>query len=96
MLAEQFRQQLDSKVQMNDRQFAQLRDALIQTLTQYPTVGDDYIASYEAAVAQAAQFLTPEQLNTLRDYLRTQDEVRRDLRREVVEPLIKSLFAPGQ
>jgi hypothetical protein len=96
MLAEQFRQQLDSKIQMNDWQFAQLRDVLIQTSTQYPPVGDDHTASYEAAVAQAAQFLTPEQLNTFRDYLRTQDEVLRDLRREVVAPLIKSLFAPGQ
>ena len=96
MMAEQFRQQLDSKLQMNDRQFAQLRDALIQTSKQYPPDGNDHTASYQAAVAQAAQFLTPEQLNTFRDYLDTQQQIGNDLVREVVAPLIKSLFSPGQ
>ena len=95
-LAEQFREELDSKIQMNDWQFAQLRDALIQTSKQYPPDGNDYTASYQAAVAQAAQFLTPEQLNSFRDYLDTQQQIRNDLAREVVAPLIKSLFSPGQ
>jgi hypothetical protein len=95
-LAEQFRQQLDSKLQMNDWQFAQLRDVLIQTSKQYPPDGNDHTASYQAAVAQAAQFLTPEQLNGFRDYLDTHQQILNDLVREIAVPLIKSLFSPGQ
>ena len=95
-MAEQFRQQLDSKMQMNDWQFAQLRDALVQASKQYPPDGNDHTAAYQAAVAQAAQFLTSEQLNTFRDYLDTQQQIRNDLVREVVAPLVKSIFSPGQ
>ncbi|MEO7723369.1 MAG: hypothetical protein ABIU29_01575 [Chthoniobacterales bacterium] len=91
MLAEQFRQQLNADIQMNDWQFAQLRDALIQTRTQYPPVGDDSTASHQAAVAQAAQFLTPEQLNTFRDYLHTEEEMQKEMRK-----LIAPLIGPGQ
>ena len=95
-MAEQFRQQLDSKLLMNDWQFAHLRDALIQTSKQYPPDGNDHTESYQAAVAQAAQLLTAEQLDTFRDFLDTQQQIRNDLVREVVAPLIKSLFSHGQ
>jgi hypothetical protein len=95
-MAEQFRQQLDSKLQMTDWQFTQVRDALVQASKQYPSDNNDHTAAYQAAVAQAAQFLTPEQLDTFRDYLETQQQIRNDLIREIVAPLEKSLFPPGQ
>ena len=85
--AEQFRQQLDSKLQMNDWQFAQLRDVLIQTSKQYPPDGNDYTASYQAAVAQAAQFLTPEQLNSFQGFLREQEPFREQKRKQSEEAL---------
>ena len=82
MLVEQFRQQVtSSSMQMTDWQTVQLRDALIQARTQYPAVGDDFAASDQAALERAAQVLTPAQLNAFRDYLHTQEEMRREMQK---------------
>ena len=60
---------------------------MIQSGTQYPPVGDDFARSDEEALAQAVNFLTQEQLNAFRDYLRAQEEMRREM---------QSLNLPGQ
>ncbi len=56
---------------MNDWQSDRLRDLLIQSRSQYPLVNHDFSASYAAALAQAAQILTPEQLASLPGISRT-------------------------
>lgn len=87
MTVEQFRQQLDStQTHMTDWQATQLRDGLIQARIQYPVVGNDFAASDQAALARAAQFLSPEQLNAFRDYLHTQEQMRRE---------VEKLLPPG-
>lgn len=76
MLVEQFRQRIDSKaLQMSDWQFQRLGDALIQAWSRYPPVNDDMSAVYNAALAQAAQFLRPEQLAAFRGYLANQNDL---------------------
>ena len=87
-LAEGFRQQLDSsEIPINDSQSTQLRDALIQTSKQYPPVGGDFTASDQAALAQAAQFLTPEQLKSFQGFLREQAIFREQKRKQSEEAL---------
>ena len=87
-LAEGFRQQLDSsEIPINDSQSTQLRDALIQTSKQYPPVGGDFTASDQAALAQAAQFLTPEQLKSFQGFLREQAIFREQKRKRSEEAL---------
>ena len=87
-LAEGFRQQLDSsEIPINDSQSTQLRDALIQTSKQYPPVGGDFTASDQAALAQAAQFLTPEQLKSFQGFLREQALFREQKRKQPEEAL---------
>ena len=87
-LAEGFRQRLDSsEIQINDSQSAQLRDALIQTSKQYPPVGGDFTASDQAALAQAAQFLTPKQLKSFQGFLREQALFREQKRKQSEEAL---------
>lgn len=82
MLVQQFRQQLDSSsIQMSDWQSASLRDLLIQARAEYPPVNEDMTASDEATLAQATQFLTPEQLTAFRDYLHNQEEMTREIRK---------------
>jgi hypothetical protein len=54
-----------------------LLDALIQTQKQYPRNPGGAADSYDAAVAQAAQFLTPDQLESARNYFHIQAEVAR-------------------
>ena len=87
-LAEKFRQRLDSsEMQINDSQSAQLRDALIQTSKQYPPVGGDFTASDQAALAHAAQFLTPEQLKHFQGFLREQESFREQKPKQSEEAL---------
>ncbi len=71
--------------QMNDWQSDRLCDLLIQSRSQYPPVNDDFSASYAAALAQAAQILTPEQLASFTRYLQNQQDVR-DAMRDVFPP----------
>jgi hypothetical protein len=87
-LAEEFRQRFESsEIQINDSQSAQLRDALIQTSKQYPPVGGDFTASDQAALAQAAQFLTPEQLKSFQGFLREQESFREQKPKQSEEAL---------
>jgi hypothetical protein len=77
MLVQQFRQQADPRLpRISDWQYDRLRDLLIQARSQYPPVNDDYSASYAAALAQAAQILTPDQLASFTKYLQNQQDVR--------------------
>jgi hypothetical protein len=86
MLVLQFRQQADPQSpQMNDWQYARLRDLMIQSRSQYPPVNDDFSASYAAALKQAAQILTPDQLALFTKYLQNQEDVRRAMR-DVLPP----------
>jgi hypothetical protein len=81
-MVQEFRQQFDSgSTPINDWQSARLCDLLIQARRQYPTVNDDTTSADEAALAQAAQYLTPDQLAAFRDYLRNQEEVSREVRK---------------
>jgi hypothetical protein len=81
MLVQQFRQQADPRSpQINDWQYDRLRDLLIQARSQYPPVNDDFSASYSAALTQAAQILTPEQLAAFTKYLQNQQEFQNAMR----------------
>jgi hypothetical protein len=81
-MVQEFRQQFDSgSTPINDWQSARLCDLLIQARRQYPTVNDDTTSSDDAALAQAAQYLTPDQLAAFRDYLRNQEDVTREVRK---------------
>ena len=72
-LIQQFHQQGDPRLaQMTDWQYDQLRDLLILAESQYPPTNGESSAAYDATVKQAAQFLTPDQLAALSDYLRMQ------------------------
>ncbi|MBA2435519.1 MAG: hypothetical protein H0V54_10660 [Chthoniobacterales bacterium] len=81
-----FRQQVDASVQIADWQYDRLQDALIQAQKQYPRNPGGAADSYDAALAQAAQFLTPDQLEVARNYFHTQGEVAR---------LVQRLIPPG-
>jgi hypothetical protein len=82
MMVQEFCQQFDSgSTPINDWQSARLRDLLIQARRQYPPVNDDTTSSDEAALAQATQYLTPDQLAAFRNYLRNQEDMAREVRK---------------
>ncbi len=86
-LVQDFRQQADPRSPpISDWQYDRLRDLLIQSRLQYPRVNDDPSAANAAALTQAAQILTPDQLASFRNYLNNQQEMN---------AAFKSLVPPG-
>jgi hypothetical protein len=82
-----FRNQVDpASLQISDWQYDRLTDALIQARAQYPPTSDAMTQVNQAAVAQAAQFLTPDQLSAFRDYLNRQAEINRQVLRLLPTP----------
>ena len=72
---QEFRQQVDTKsLQIADWQYDRLLDALVQAGKQYPRSFDGQADSYDAALGQAAQFLTPDQLESVRNYFNNRAE----------------------
>jgi len=72
-LAEGLRQQFDSTgLRLSDSQLAQLREVLIQSSANYPPDSGDLTTRNQAVFTQAAQFLTPEQLSALGEFLQVQ------------------------
>jgi hypothetical protein len=79
---QEFRQQVDTKsLQMSDWQYDRLLDALVQAGRQYPRSFDGQADSYGAALGQAAQFLTPDQLESARNYFNHRAEMIRALQK---------------
>jgi len=77
-LLREFRQQVDAKsLQIADWQYDRLLDAVVQARKQSPQNTGGIADSYDAALVQAAQFLTPEQLEAARNYFHNQAEVLR-------------------
>jgi len=68
--AEALRQRFESTgLRLRDSQSAQLREALIQSSANYPPGSGDLTTRNQAVFTTAAQFLTPEQLNALGEFL---------------------------
>jgi len=77
---QEFRQQVDTKsLQLSDWQYDRLLDALVQAGKQYPRSFDGQADSYDAALGQAGQFLTPDQLESVRNYFNNRAEQFRAL-----------------
>ena len=93
---QEFRQQVDTKsLQMSDWQYDRLLDALVQAGRQYPRSFDGQADSYGAALGQAAQFLTPDQLESARNYFNNRAERLRAIQK-LVPPGIKEMTPPGK
>jgi len=83
----QFQQQTDAKsLQISDSQYDRLGEALYKARKQYPQDTGGLADSYDAALVQAAQFLTPDQLEAARSFYHNQAEVLR---------FVQSLIPPG-
>ena len=74
----QFQQQTDAKsLQISDSQYDRLGEAMYKARKQYPQNTGGLADSYDAALVQAAQFLTPDQLEAARSFYHNQAEVLR-------------------
>jgi len=73
----QFQQQTDKSLQISDRQYDRLGETLYYARKQYPQNPGGIADSYDAALVQAAQFLTPEQLEAARSFYHNQAEALR-------------------
>jgi len=83
----QFQQQTDAKsLQISNSQYDRLGEALYKARKQYPQDTGGLADSYDAALVQAAQFLTPDQLEAARSFYHNQAEVLR---------FVQSLIPPG-
>jgi len=83
----QFRQQIDANsLQISDWQYDRLLEALVQARKQYPHNAAGNADSYDAALGQATQFLTPDQLESARSYFHNQAEVLRAVQKMMPPP----------
>lgn len=83
----QFRQQVDAKsLQVANWQYDRLLAALVQARQQYPRNAGGRAAAYEAALSQAPQFLTPDQLEAARSYFHNQAEVLKTIQAMLPPP----------
>lgn len=83
----QFRQQIDAKsLQVADWQYDRLLAALVEARQQYPRNAGGRAAAYEAALSQAPQFLTPDQLEAARSYFHNQAEVLQTIQEMLPPP----------
>jgi hypothetical protein len=82
----QFQQQTDKSLQISDWQYDRLGEAMFEARKQYPQNSLGLADSYDAGLVQAAQFLTPDQLEAARSFYHNQAEVLR---------FVQSLIPPG-
>ena len=73
----QFQQQTDKSLQISDRQYDRLGETLYLARKQYPQNPGGLADSYDAALVQAAQFLTPDQLEAAQSFYHNQAEMAR-------------------
>jgi hypothetical protein len=84
---QQFLNQVDSaSLRITDWQYDRLIEVSSQARAQYPPTNGDITQVNEATIAQAAQFLTPDQLSAFRDYLNRQAEINRQVLRLLPTP----------
>jgi len=93
----QFQQQTEANsVQIADWQYDRLLEALIQARKQSPQTPEGTADALDAALGQAAQFLTPDQLESARNHFHTQAEVMRAFQKLIPALGLEEMTPPGK